>query len=89
MRDGYLEDNTIENLEHARMLVAQWPQRYNDFHPHSSLGYLSPRNSGTMEMKTQSAPANWTEFLSHPTDLPSKPTSSPPRVGAAAKAIDR
>ena len=43
MRDELLEDNTIENLEHARMLVAQWSQRYNDLHPHSSLGYLSPR----------------------------------------------
>lgn len=43
MRDELLEDNSIENLEHARMLVAQWSQRYNDFHPHSSLGYLSPR----------------------------------------------
>ncbi|WP_455952572.1 integrase core domain-containing protein, partial [Arcanobacterium haemolyticum] len=30
-------------LEHARILVAQWSQRYNDFHPHSSLSYLSPR----------------------------------------------
>ncbi|QCX47074.1 transposase [Arcanobacterium haemolyticum] len=43
MRDELLEDNSIENLEHARMLVAQWSRRYNDFHPHSSLSYLSPR----------------------------------------------
>ncbi|WP_396335248.1 integrase core domain-containing protein [Actinomyces sp.] len=38
-----LEDNSIENLEHARLLVNLWSRRYNDFHPHSSLGYLSPR----------------------------------------------
>ncbi|PXA76627.1 IS3 family transposase, partial [Auritidibacter sp. NML120779] len=43
MRDELLEDNSIENLDHARLLVAQWSRRYNDFHPHSSLGYLSPR----------------------------------------------
>ncbi|OFT20110.1 integrase [Dermabacter sp. HMSC08H10] len=43
MRDELLEDNSIENLEHARLLVAQWSSRYNNFHPHSSLGYLSPR----------------------------------------------
>ena len=43
MRDELLEDNCIENLEHARLLVAQWSSRYNNFHPHSSLGYLSPR----------------------------------------------
>lgn len=43
MRDELLEDNSIENLEHARLLVDRWSRRYNDFHPHSSLGYLSPR----------------------------------------------
>ncbi|MEW6926307.1 integrase core domain-containing protein [Trueperella pyogenes] len=35
--------NSIENLEHAQMLVAQWSQRYNDVYPHSSLSYLSPQ----------------------------------------------
>ncbi|MEW6907998.1 integrase core domain-containing protein [Trueperella pyogenes] len=34
---------SIEDLDHARMFVTQWSQRYNNFHPHSSLGYLSPR----------------------------------------------
>lgn len=43
MRDELLEDNSIESLNHARMLVAQWSRRYSNFHPHSSLGYLSPR----------------------------------------------
>ena len=43
MRDELLVDNNIENLEHFRLLVAQWSRRYNNFHPHSSLDYLSPR----------------------------------------------
>lgn len=43
MRDELLEDNCIEDLAHARLLVTQWSARYNEFHPHSSLGYLSPR----------------------------------------------
>ena len=43
MRDELLEDNSIDNLDHARLLVDQWSQRYNNFHPHSSLGYLSER----------------------------------------------
>lgn len=43
LREELLEDNSIENLEHARLLVDLWSRRYNDFHPHSSLGYLSPR----------------------------------------------
>ncbi|MFA1532819.1 integrase core domain-containing protein [Corynebacterium belfantii] len=25
----------MEDLDHARMLVTQWSQRYNNFHPHS------------------------------------------------------
>ncbi|WP_373566891.1 integrase core domain-containing protein [Corynebacterium kozikiae] len=29
--------------EQARLLVHQWSRRYNNFHPHSSLGYLIPR----------------------------------------------
>ncbi|WP_101507321.1 integrase core domain-containing protein [Corynebacterium ulcerans] len=43
MRDELLEDNSIESLDHARLLVGQWSWRYNGFQPHSSLGYLSPR----------------------------------------------
>ena len=43
MRRELLEDNSIEKLEHARLLVNRWSRRYNDLHPHSSLGYLSPR----------------------------------------------
>ncbi|WP_172119504.1 integrase core domain-containing protein [Actinomyces faecalis] len=43
IRDELSEDNSIDNLAHARALVAQWSRRYNDFHPHPCLGYLSPR----------------------------------------------
>lgn len=43
MRDELLEDNSIESLDYARLLVGQWSWRYNGFQPHSSLGYLSPR----------------------------------------------
>ncbi|WP_216452450.1 integrase core domain-containing protein [Arcanobacterium phocae] len=43
MRGELLEDNSIENFAHARILVTQWSRRYNNFHPHCSLGYPSPR----------------------------------------------
>lgn len=43
MRHELLEDNSIENLKHARLLVDRWSRRYNDLHLHSSLGCLSPR----------------------------------------------
>ena len=43
MRDELFEENCIENIDHARRLVTAWSHRYNNYHPHSSLGYLSPR----------------------------------------------
>lgn len=42
-REELLEDNSIENLEHAQTLVTQWSRYYNDFHPHSSLSHPSPQ----------------------------------------------
>ena len=42
MRDELLEDNMFDGLDHARTLIAAWSRRYNDDHPHSALGWLSP-----------------------------------------------
>ena len=42
MRDELLEDNMFEDLNHARTLIGAWSQRYNEEHPHSALGWLSP-----------------------------------------------
>ncbi|MGI6785720.1 MAG: integrase core domain-containing protein [Gleimia sp.] len=42
-RDELYEDNNIENLAHARVLLQQWSRPYNECRPHSSLGYLRPR----------------------------------------------
>ena len=42
MRDELLEDNMFEDLNHARALIGAWSQRYNEEHPHSALGWLSP-----------------------------------------------
>ena len=42
MRDELLEDNMFEDLGHARTLIAVWSRRYNEEHPHSGLGWLSP-----------------------------------------------
>ncbi|WP_376707151.1 integrase core domain-containing protein [Trueperella abortisuis] len=43
-------------LSRARALVAQWSRRYNNFHPHSSPGYLSPRQYA--EARKQEKTAN-------------------------------
>ena len=42
MRDELLEDNMFEDLNHARTLIGAWSRRYNEEHPHSALGWLSP-----------------------------------------------
>lgn len=42
MRDEVLEDNLFDDVEQARQIIGFWSKRYNDTHPHSSLGYMSP-----------------------------------------------
>lgn len=42
MRDELLADNVFDDHTHAARMVAWWSQRYNQLHPHSFLGYLSP-----------------------------------------------
>lgn len=42
IRDELFEDNVFEDLSHARDLMAWWSDRYNQRHPHSALGYISP-----------------------------------------------
>ena len=42
MRDELLEDNMFEDLNHARTLIGAWSRRYNEEHPHSALGWLTP-----------------------------------------------
>ena len=42
MSDELLEDNMFEDFYHARTLIAAWSRRYNEEHPHSALGWLSP-----------------------------------------------
>ena len=42
MRDELLEDNMFNGPDHARALIGAWSQRYNEEHPHSALGWLSP-----------------------------------------------
>lgn len=42
LRDELLEENMFNNLEHARLLVENWRQQYNNFRPHSSLKNKTP-----------------------------------------------
>ena len=42
-RDECLNMNIFESGKHARDVVGEWMREYNEFRPHSSLGYLAPR----------------------------------------------
>ncbi len=42
MRDELLNESLFFGLDHARSAIAQWADDYNNFRPHSSLGYRTP-----------------------------------------------
>ena len=42
LRDEFLATEEFENLAVARKLTAAWREDYNDYRPHSSLGYVTP-----------------------------------------------
>lgn len=43
LRDECLNASWFGNLFEARMKIAAWKKEYNEERPHSSLGYLAPR----------------------------------------------
>ncbi len=42
MRDELLNESLFFGLDHARSAIAEWAEDYNNFRPHSSLGYQTP-----------------------------------------------
>ena len=42
MRDELLNESLFFGLDHARSAIAEWAHDYNNFRPHSSLGYQTP-----------------------------------------------
>jgi len=42
MRDELLNESLFFGLDHARSASAEWTDDYNNFRPHSSLGYQTP-----------------------------------------------
>ncbi|GAA5540247.1 IS3 family transposase ISAtu5 [Brucella sp. NBRC 113783] len=42
MRDELLNERLFFGLDHARGAIAEWADDYNNFRPHSSLGYQTP-----------------------------------------------
>jgi transposase InsO family protein len=42
MRDEFLNLERFDTLEEAKVLVERWMRTYNQFRPHSALGYRPP-----------------------------------------------
>ncbi len=42
-RDECLNEHWFISMRHARQVIEEWRQEYNGERPHSSLGYLTPK----------------------------------------------
>ena len=42
LRDECLNKHVFRSVRHARQIIEQWRQQYNNQRPHSRIGYLTP-----------------------------------------------
>jgi len=61
-REECLNEHVFVSLDDARRKIEQWRGRYNCERPHSSLGYLSPREFASAHRSIRSAPATRTAW---------------------------
>lgn len=55
MRDELLNESLFFGLDHARSAIAEWAEDYNNFRPHSSLGYQTPADyAGSIAAQNES-----------------------------------
>ena len=67
IRYELLEDNSIENLNHARLLVTQWSRRYNDFPSAFLTGLPQPKKvCGTVETRKHDQHLNEVNLILKP-----------------------
>ena len=55
LRDECLNEHWFSTLEEARHQIEAWRQDYNEVRPHSSLGYISPREFAAQWQSNQTA----------------------------------
>lgn len=81
MRDELLNESFFLGLEHARSAIAEWADDYNNFRPHSSLGYQTPADYAGIIAATGSNAAQYGSFAFPPVAT-TAPTggSKPPRL---------
>ncbi len=57
MRDELLALEVFDTLLHARVLVSDWRDEYNQYRPHSALGMLTPTEYATRRQTNQPQPS--------------------------------
>lgn len=53
IKHEYLYERTVRNTQQAKKLLQTAVQLYNEERPHASIGYLTPENVHTNNLKTQ------------------------------------
>jgi transposase InsO family protein len=66
MRDELLNEILFFGLDHARSAIAEWADDYNNFRPHSSLGYQTPADYAGIIAATGSNAAQYGSFAFPP-----------------------
>jgi len=66
MRDELLNESLFFGLDHARSAIAEWADDYNNFRPHSSLGYQTPADYAGIIAATGSNAPQCGSFTSTP-----------------------
>jgi transposase InsO family protein len=62
LRDEYLNGELFYTLVEAKILIERWRREYNEFRPHSSLGYWPPAPAATMPRPPAFAPLQQTAW---------------------------
>ena len=62
-RDEFLSTEEFESVRSARRMTKNWRTDYNEYRPHSSLGYRTPNQ---FALEQRSAPAQQTRTVSSP-----------------------
>lgn len=58
-RDECLNEHWFLSMRHARQVIAEWRQEYNQERPHSSLGYLTPSSFADRFLTADSMPVSY------------------------------
>ncbi|WP_199630049.1 IS3 family transposase [Rhizobium sp. OAE497] len=66
MRDELLNESLFFGLDHARSAIAEWADDYNNFRPHSSLGYQTPADYAGIIAATGSNATQYGSFAFPP-----------------------